>query len=196
MPIPAKTAKYLVQKELAPKIISHRTVFTAYDLAQTLHRPLETIAKTLLIKTKQGFTLLVLAANARLDFKKLKALLKEPRLSIATEKDMVNVFKVKPGAMTAFGGLHKVPVVLDAAFTKTKSALFPTGSFTDSFEINLKHFLRSEQPLVGRCSVKSDLKLQPKLKKKVAPKHKKSKSKSSRNKKPVKTIKRIKKAKR
>lgn len=196
MSIPPKTLKYLIQKQLDPKVISHRTVFTAYDLAQTLHRPLETIAKTLLIKTKSGFTLLVLAANARLDFKKLKALLKEPRLSIASEKDMVSVFKVKPGAMTAFGGLHKVPVVLDAAFTRTKSALFPTGSFTDSFEINLKHFLRSEQPLVGRCSVRSNLKLQPKPKQKVAPRHKKSKSIVNRRKKPIKMIKRTKKAKR
>lgn len=184
MSIPAKTATYCAKRGLMPTAVEHKTVFTAYDLAQTLRRPLNTIAKTLLVKTDSGFTLVVLGADARLDLKKLQALLKTKRLSFSSEKDMVKAFAVKPGAITAFGGLHHVPVALDARFAAAKRALFPSGSFTDSLELSLTQYLKAEQPLVGRFSVKSDLKLQGKpgakkrAKRPAAKKLKKSKPKA------------------
>jgi prolyl-tRNA editing enzyme YbaK/EbsC (Cys-tRNA(Pro) deacylase) len=187
MSLSAAISKYLLKKQLEPQVILHRTVFTAYDLAQTLRRPLDTIAKTLLVKTDHGMTLAVLGANVRLDLKKLAKVLETKKLSIASEKDMVKAFKVKPGAITAFGGLHGVPVVLEAGLAKAKKALFPTGSFTESFELAMTRYLKAEAPTVGRFSQKTNLKLQskapakPKRRAKKSPTRTKVKSKKAKS---------------
>lgn len=161
MSIPKNVLNYLDRLGVAYERIEHRTVFTAYDLAQTLRRDLKEIAKTLLVKVDQGYAIVVLPASAKLDFAKLKKLLKAKKVSIAGEGDMQKKFKVKPGAMTPFGALHKVPVVVDRALMKTGSALFSAGSFTESLRLKVKDFIKGEQATVGPIGVSAGLKLQP-----------------------------------
>ncbi len=181
MALSASVTKYLLKKGLDPELILHRTVFTAYDLAQTLRRPLDTIAKTLLVKTDKGLALAVLGANTRLDLKALGKLLGSKKLSIATEKDMVKHFRVKPGAMTAFGGLHNVPVALESGLAKAKKALFPTGDFTQSFDLALSRYVKAEAPTIGRFGQKNSLKLQAKAPAKPKRRAKKAKKISTKS---------------
>lgn len=164
MSIPAKVLTHLDRLKVPYERIVHRTVFTAYDLAQTLRRDLSEIAKTLLVKVDQGYALVVLPASAKLDFAKLKKLLKAKKVSIASERDMQNKFKVKPGAITPFGALHKVPVVVDRSLAKTREALFSAGSFTESLRLKVKDFITGESATVGPIGVSSGLKLQAKPK--------------------------------
>lgn len=163
MALPAKLKNYLDKKKLAYEPVEHKTVFTAYDLAQTLAAPLDTVVKTLLIKADKQFYLVALSAGLRLDLKKLKTHLKAKQLSIAKEKDMTTAFKVKAGALTPFGGLHGVPVVADIGLKKVTRALFGTGSFTDSVRLKVADYLKAEAAVLAKISQRSDLKLQVKL---------------------------------
>src|SRR3990167_3465380 len=111
MAVPKKTKQYLDKKMAKYDILAHKTVYTAYDAAQTLRKELKVIAKSLLVATDKAYVIAVIPANMRLDLGKLKKSLQVKKISIPNEKIMVRVFKVKPGAITAFGGLHKVEVV-------------------------------------------------------------------------------------
>ncbi len=155
MPIPKKILNYLEKNKVKFEKIAHKTVYTAYDLAQTMEEELNKIAKTLIIKTEKGYSLLVLPASRLADLKKLKKALKAKKIEIAKEKVMKDFFKIKPGTITPFASLHKkVPLYIDKALLKTKEILVNAGSYTDSLRLKVKDFLKLEKPKDGDFSKK------------------------------------------
>jgi len=160
MPIPKKTKQYLDKKMAKYEELTHKTVYTAYDAAQTLKKELREIAKSLLIATDKAYIIAVVPASMRLDLGKLKGALKAKKVSIPNEKLMVKVFKVKPGAMTAFGGLHKVEVWVDKNLLKTKDVILSAGSFTDSVRMKAKDFIELEQAKLANFAKSGGYKLQ------------------------------------
>ena len=177
MSIAKPIEKYLKNAKIKYQIIPHKTVFTVYDLAQTLKVKLDQVVKTLLVKVDQKYVLVVMPAHYRMDFGKLKKLLKAKKVDIAKEKDMQTKFKTKPGAMTAFGPLHKLEVVADKSLNKTKEALFSAGSFTDSVRLKVKDYFSMVEPKVADIGKKFPIKLQ--IVKKAKPKkiHRKGRGK-------------------
>ncbi len=174
MSIPAKIKNYLTKNKLKFEIIKHKTVFTAYDLAQTTQLKLNQIGKTLFVKADKDYYLILLPGNRRLNIPKLKKILKAKKVSIVKEKEMAKELKIKPGAITPFGSLYKVGVVVDNSLTKVTDALFGAGSFTESLRIKLKDYLKMEEPVKGDIGENAGLKIQ---KNPAASKKKKVKSK-------------------
>jgi len=170
MPIPKMTKNYLDKKMAKYEEVAHKTVYTAYDLAQTLKKELNQIAKSLLITTDKAYVLAVVPAHMKIDLAKLKKSLKVKKVSIPDEKMMVKVFKVKPGAMTAFGGLHKIEVLADKSLLKTKDVILSAGSFTDSIRMKVKDYLNLEKAKLVDFAQKGGYVLQLKKKKKPAKK--------------------------
>ncbi|MFH0804829.1 MAG: YbaK/EbsC family protein [Patescibacteria group bacterium] len=154
MAIPKKLLKSLTDAKVKYEILKHKTVFTAYDLAQTTKQKLQEIAKTVLVKADKKFFLVVIPAHYQIDFKKLKVVLGVKKVDIAREGEMKSKFNVKPGAMTPFGSLHKVDVVADRALLKVKQALFSAGSFTESLRMKVKDYMKTEQPKTGSFGTK------------------------------------------
>lgn len=148
--IPKKLQTYLNKTAIAAEAVAHRTVYTAYDLAQTTGIKLEHIAKTILVKvepphgeTKTKHIIAVLPASHQLDLKKLKVILKAKKLSIADERVMSKLFKIKAGAITPFAAMHgNTPVFVDQALLKAKRIMARSGSFTDSLFIKPKDFIK------------------------------------------------------
>jgi len=171
MSIPKNVKKYLDKKMARYEPLAHKTVYTAYDAAQTLRKELKEIAKNLLIAADKAYIIAVVPAHMRLDLGKLKQALKVKKVSIPNEKVMLKVFKVKPGTMTAFGGLHQVEVWVDKSLLKTKDVILSAGSFTDSVRMKAKDFIELEQAKLANFAKAGGYKLQkPKTKKKVAKK--------------------------
>ncbi|MCX6746417.1 MAG: YbaK/EbsC family protein [Candidatus Parcubacteria bacterium] len=157
MPVPKQIKNYLDKKGAKYAIVTHKKVYTAYDVAQTLKKKLDEIVKNLLVKTNKGFILVLLPASKRVDLNKLKKLLNAKgmgvkKVEIPKEGAMVRIFKVKPGALGAFGSVHELEVYMDKNLQKVKKAIFPTGSFTDSVEMAMKEFEKLEKPIVGMFS--------------------------------------------
>ncbi len=152
MPIPAKVTTYLKKTKLKFEPLEHKTVFTVYDLSQTTKVKANAIVKTLLIKADRDYHLVILAANRRLNLPAIKKLLKAKTVRLAKEGEMVKQFKVKPGALSPFGKLHRVSVVMDRGLLKLRDALFGAGSFTDSIRMKIKDYVQLEEPTVGNVS--------------------------------------------
>ncbi len=155
MAIPKKILNYLKKNKIKFERVVHKTVYTAYDLAQTLKEKLNKIAKSIIIKTEKGYSILVLPASRVADLKKLKKFLKAKKIEIAKEKVMKDFFKIKPGTITPFATLHKkVPLYIDKALLKVKEILVNAGSYTDSLRLKVKDLLKLEKPIKGDFSKK------------------------------------------
>lgn len=162
MPIPAKIKNYLIKKKLKFEIVKHKTVYTAYDLAQTTRSRLEQIGKTLFVKADRDYYLILLPGHRRLNIPKLKKILKAKKISIVKEKEMAKKLKIKPGAITPFGSLYKLGVVVDKSLAGVTEALFGAGSFTESLRFKIKDYLKTEEPLKGDIGENAGLKIQAK----------------------------------
>jgi len=157
--IPVKVVKYLEKAGVDHDILEHKTVYTAFDAAATMKKKMDEIAKSLLVKADKDYFLVLLPADKNLDLKKLGACIgaqtgkKIKVVKIPGEKIMEDLLKIKAGAMSAFGNLHKLPVVMDKAMTKAKKAVFSSGSFNHSVEMLVKDFIELEQAVLGSFGV-------------------------------------------
>lgn len=171
MSISPKITNKLKEGKIKHEVVPHKKVFTAYDVAATLKVKLEQVIKPLLIKVDKEFQLALLPAHQNLDFKKIAKIFKVQlkKIQLPKEKVMTEKFKVKPGAISAFGSIHKLPVIVEKDLLKLKEAIFPSGSFTDSIEMKVKDYLKLEQPRIGIFGVVKKIK---KLKSKIQRKKK------------------------
>lgn len=176
--LPAKLVKYLDDHGIDHEILEHKVVYTAIDAANTLKTEMSKIAKSLLIKADKDYYLVILPADHNLDFEKLKKTIgqlktKEVKtIKIPGEKIMEEALKIKAGALTAFGKLHKLPVIMDKKMEKAKKAVFSSGSLNHSIEMAVKDFIKAEEVVLGNFGVKKKIKTQ-----KVTPKKSRNVSK-------------------
>ncbi len=182
--IPQKVINYLEKNSVKFEPISHRQVYTAHDLAMTLHIQHAEIAKSLLMKADNNYILAVIPADKNLDMKKLAKLAMVKNIAMPKEKVMTERFKVKPGALPAFGGLYKLSVYVDRLILKQKKILLSSGSFVDSIIMKPSDYMKLEQAITGSFSVSKKFKkptiAKPGRKVKVKKTTKKAKSKSQR----------------
>lgn len=167
MSVPKKVKDYLDKKNATYEEVVHKTVFTAYDASQTLKKELKEIAKNLLVQVDKTYALVIVPANKRLDLQKLKKVLGAKKITIPNEKVMVKVLKIKPGAISSFGRLHRLETLVDKAMLKTKQAVFSTGSFTDSVLMKVKDFILLEEAKLIDIAAKGDYQIPKKVKKQM-----------------------------
>ena len=161
--LPSKLINYLDGKKAKFNLLKHKTVYTAYDAASTMRKKLSEVAKTLLVTAEKNYYLVILPADYNLDTKKLAQFISQQTgkkikiVKIPPEKVMTKVLKIKAGALSAFGGLHKLPVILDKKLIQAKKAVFSSGSFNHSVEMAVKDFVKLENALLGNFGIRKKL---------------------------------------
>ncbi|PIT93999.1 hypothetical protein COU00_01415 [Candidatus Falkowbacteria bacterium CG10_big_fil_rev_8_21_14_0_10_43_11] len=162
--LPKKIIDYLTRAGVPHELIEHKAVYTAYDAAMTMGKKLEEIVKSLVVKADNDYYLVLVPANKNLDLEKVKkniSRLKQKEvkvLKIPGEKIMKEVLKLKSETVSAFGSLHKLPVIMDKTLTKIKKAVFSSGSTGHSVEMKIKDFLNLENASEGNFSAAKKLK--------------------------------------
>ena len=136
---PAALEKYLIDNGVSPKILEHKTVYTAIDAANTLKKKMEEIVKSLLVKADNFYYIVCLPADHNLDFKKIKS---------AIEKTAG--VKVKT---------IQIPVLMEKRVANLKRAVFSAGTFNHSVEIGLKEFIKLENAVLGNFGIKKKVKI-------------------------------------
>ena len=145
--------KLLKTNKIKYEVLEHRKVYTAFDSAETQDIKLTEVAKAVLLKGKKNLYLAVLPAGNNCDFKALSKLA-EDKLSMAKEKDINIKLKTKIGLIPPFGSLFKLPVLIDKKLLKNKKINLPAGSYTESIEMNVKDYLKLENPIQGNFAIK------------------------------------------
>jgi Ala-tRNA(Pro) deacylase len=150
MAISQKLKAFLEQSKVKYAAAKHPVVYTAQEIAAAQHVPGRQLAKSVLVKTDSGAALAVLPAIRRIDLPKLKALLRTKSLSIGKESDVKQAFPdVEVGAMSPFGNLYNVPVVVDKELSAAGDIVFNAGSHTDTIKMKYADFAALVKPKPG-----------------------------------------------
>lgn len=172
--LPKKIINFLEKHNVNYEILEHKTVYTAFDMAQTLGKKLSEITKTLAIKADKKYFLLVIPADRKVNFEKLEKLLKVKKAKIVKEIDIKKIFKVKPGTLIPFVAFHKIPVYLDKTLLKNKIIIVSGGSYTESLKLKVNDLLGQGAEALTAFSKKHKFKKikenKPKVKKRTVAK--------------------------
>ena len=155
MAIAQKLKAFLDAAKVRYTVARHPVAYTAQEIAAAQHVPGRQLAKSVLVTTDRGPVLAVLPAVQLIDLKKLKALLGAKTLTIAKEADIKQQFPdVEVGAMSPFGQLDGVPVVLDRQLGEAEEIVFNGGSHTDTVKMRYRDFsalIRAKLGAFGRA---------------------------------------------
>lgn len=164
MAIPKSVLNYLEKNKIKYEVVEHRTVYTAWDSAQTQHIKPDQVVKTLVMKYDGGHCLALLPANKNLDAAKFKKVLNswlkknkaKPAKKVAFDKEawMKKTIVGKVGATPPFGTLIKMPVFIDSLVAKLPKVLINSGEYNFSLKINTKDLVKLEEPIKGSFSKK------------------------------------------
>jgi len=172
MSVPKQVIAHLKNNRVAFEVVPHKTVYTAYDLAQTLGEELGNIAKTLLVKVElpkvskggKRYYVVAVPASYRVDLKAVQKYLKSAKAVLADEKEMVKL-GMKAGAGTPFVSMYKdVGLIVDKSLEKATKGLVRAESLTESLRMKIKDLIKSEGALVAKVGSKAKMPKAPKAK--------------------------------
>ena len=150
MVIPSRLLHLLKTNRVGYQTQKHQTAYTAQEIAAASHVPGRQLAKCVLVNTDRGPVLAVLPAIYLIDLKKLKTLLRAKTLTIGKEADIKQRFSdVEVGAMSPFGNLYQVPVVVDRVLAESAQIVFNAGSHTETIKMAYADFARLVAPTTG-----------------------------------------------
>ena len=150
MAISEKLKAFLQASKMKYTAAKHPVVYTAQEIAASQHVPGRQLAKCVLVNTDRGPVLAVLPAIHLIALKKLKALVGAKTLTIAKEADIKERFPdVEVGAMSPFGNLYRVPVVVDRTLEASGDIVFNAGSHTETIKMRYRDFAALVKPKAG-----------------------------------------------
>lgn len=149
MTIACKLREYLDENKVQYKVSTHQEVYTAQEVAASLHVPGKDLVKVVIIKTKDKYVMAVLPADHKVNVDKVRTVLHDPEARLATEGEFKNLFPdCVVGAMPPFGNLYNVGVYVDKSLTEDEEIVFQAGSHVETVRMKYSDFDRLVGPEV------------------------------------------------
>jgi Ala-tRNA(Pro) deacylase len=114
------------------RVMHHDPVTTSAQAAAIRGTELRSGAKAMLVKSRSGFVLLVLAADRKVDWKLLAPLVGGKGARFATDEELRATTGLEKGAVPPLGRLFDVRTIYDASLLEVDSVNFNAGTKTDS----------------------------------------------------------------
>jgi Ala-tRNA(Pro) deacylase len=141
----ADVTRMLDEAGVRYELLPHAHTETATAEAEALGLAATDVAKTLVLRTPDGYLRAVLPAAERLDLRKLRELLGASKhdVQLATEDDLRRDFpEFELGAVPPVGGGRRDPVVIDRRLAGRESLVLEAGSHEESLRIAADDLVR------------------------------------------------------
>ena len=136
----------LKTNNISYKETEHEPVYTSEQAAKVRGISASQGAKSLLLKCKDDFILIVLSGDRKLDSKKLKNLLKIKEFRFALPEEVKDKMGCEIGDCYPFGNLIELPTYIDNSLSKNDIISFNPGLHTRSIEIKWQDFYSLVKP--------------------------------------------------
>lgn len=139
-----KLIKELLDRNgMAYKVSEHEPVYTSERAARIRGVELKTGVKALVLKSMEGsFVIGLVAADKKIDLKKLAKIVKTKRLRLASPQDVLKITGCEVGSVHPFGNLHELPTYLDSSILENDVVNFNAGLHTVSIEMKAKDLVK------------------------------------------------------
>jgi Ala-tRNA(Pro) deacylase len=154
--IPSSIKKYLDDRGTRYEVLRHARDYGAQYTAADTHTPGRKFAKCVLAWIDNYYAMVVLPADHRVDFDKLRRELRAKDAGLVREEEMRRLFPdCEVGAEPPFGNLYDLPVYMDAPIADDDTITFNAGTHDEVIRMRVEEFERLTDPSVIDCSVKA-----------------------------------------
>lgn len=141
---------YLDHHHVRYEVLGHEAAYTAPEIAHTLHVSGKLLAKVVITKADKRLVMAVLPSNWKIDFARLKKVLRSRRVRLATEDEFNGPFPdCEIGAMPPFGNLYGVDVYVDRSLTEDEEIVFQAGTYDGAVKLRYQDFAHLVHPTVA-----------------------------------------------
>ncbi len=147
-------ANLLKTNNISCEETEHKPVYTSEQAAEVRGLPIRQGAKSLLLKSRDDFILVVLPGDRKLDSKKLKNLLKIKDFRFASPEEVKEKMGCEIGACYPFGNLIELPTYVDNSLSKNDIISFNPGLHTRSIEMKWRDYYSVVKPKMVDISKK------------------------------------------
>lgn len=157
--MPIKMLKeFLDSNKIKYITISHSPVYTAQEIAASVHIPGKGLAKSVLIKIDGKMAMAVLPASDKIDFDLLKSVIIGTNIRLAYEQEFIDKFPdCEVGAMPPFGNLYGLEVYVSESLSKNEEIAFNACSHSELIKMSYKDFEKLVKPKIMSFSYQSML---------------------------------------
>ncbi len=128
----------------------HPPRYTAQELAQVEHVSGRLIAKAVIVVADSNPVMVVVPGVAKIDLGAVRKALGADEIRLAVEEEFGHLFPdCEVGAISPFGNLYGVPVLVDAALARDPVILFNAGSHRRTITMTYADYARLVRPAVG-----------------------------------------------
>ena len=118
------------------RVLTYGRVDSIEQASVARNVPISSIIKTLAVRRGEDDYVLVLVGGDRaMDWKKLRALLGVSRLSLVDQSDFLAVTGYGRGAVTPFGTVRPLPVIVDSAASLLEEMSLGGGTFGQAIHL-------------------------------------------------------------
>ena len=152
--IPASIIEYLQRNKVPFKRRPHAQAIGAQELAATLHVSGYSVAKSVIVDADGQRWIAVLPASETVNLGRLAEVLEARDVRLLGEPEFAPIFAdCEIGAEPPFGGLYKIPVVVDSRLADAASIILRAGSHRETLEMAYSDFMSLEKPRVGSFGI-------------------------------------------
>jgi Ala-tRNA(Pro) deacylase len=154
MPILAKLREFLEAQKVPYSVHSHPEAYTAMEIAALQHVKGRQLAKVVMAHADGRPVMLVLPADHRVDFDKLRGVVGAREVHLAQEAEFGHLFPgCEVGAMPPFGNLYGIPVYADRSLEKDEEIVFNAGAHTLTAKLARRDFVALVEPVMADFAV-------------------------------------------
>jgi Ala-tRNA(Pro) deacylase len=145
-----KLDELLSSRRIPFERLHHRPTYTAQRMAQMLHVHGREVAKTVLLRTGEGYVITVLPADHKVDLEQVRHFLGDEEVNLASESEMERVFPdCERGALPPFGSLYHLETLVDESLAADEQIVFEAQNHEDAIRMSYHDYEALEHPRKG-----------------------------------------------
>jgi Ala-tRNA(Pro) deacylase len=145
--------EFLNRNGISYQVSEHEAVFTSEEAARVRKVELRTGLKALVLKTKEGnFVEGLIAADRRIDLKKLARIIGTIKLTLASPEEVLSEAGCEIGSVHPFGNLNDLPTYIDVSVLENETVNFNAGLHTISIQMKTDDLIKAIRPAIGDFS--------------------------------------------
>jgi Ala-tRNA(Pro) deacylase len=141
---------FLRSRRIRFETFLHQPASSAARLAGSAHIPGRNVAKTVVVRTSEGFALAVLPATSRVNLERFAAALRVDRAGVrlATVDEISQIFlDCEPGAIPPFGRLYGLRTAVDESLLEAEIVVFRTNARHLGLRMAFRDYEGMEDPI-------------------------------------------------
>ena len=128
--------KFLTRNKISYSVSEHKPVFTSKQAAEVRQSELKTGVKALILKSEKGvFIMGLVAADRRLDLKKLAKIVATKKIQLASPEEVLDVTGCEVGSVPPFGNLFGLSTFANRSLVGKGKVIISSGDNDVSFKI-------------------------------------------------------------